>query len=1480
MTPLAWFRFRVSGKVFIRYQVSVFLALSVLFAIGHADDWDGNGYDDATGEWVGYGGGGGYTDSDGDGLYDSDEMSVYYTGPYTWDTDGDGQSDGSEVSSGFNPIDPYSNSSGGGSPPDTSTDSDGDGLTNYLELTLHLTDPNLFDTDGDGIGDWQEMQGYEAWYSYDVFSYTSYTYNSETGAYESFDVYYPYSYSVMIYTDPRRADTDYDLLPDGYEKNQGLDPSISSDGHADTDGDDLSRGEEFVIGTNYALADTDGDGINDGAEVLQGTNPLDSNDPGEPEPDPDPNPNPNPDPGPQLGFVPGLLNIGDGDSDGLPDSWEFQHFGGKYRYSANTDPDGDSLDNGGEYLAGTHPLKADTDADGLNDGAEVTLGSNPLDSDSDDDKYEDGWEYNNGLNPTNASDITTDTDGNGIPDAYELFHFVASGPVSQTVDGDADGLTLGFEIPSLDQDGNPVPGSGFGYYAADFYNATFQFVPLSQGEFTYRTYPDRSDSDGDGVSDANEVLPFFVNSESWDYTTQTYVTTQITVFSNPRIPDTDNDGFKDGEERTAGTDPTNPWSFPTVDYTTDTDEDGLSDYDESYWGTNPALANTDGDTYTDFEEVYYYGTDPIDSTDFWLDTDGDGISDSDETNLYGTNPGLADSDGDGVQDGIEIFTHSTDPLDSTHVWTDADGDGLRDDVEILLSLSVTSSDTDGDGLSDAWEFYNGTDPALADTLDADNDQMLDAWELVNHLDPADPSDAFDDPDEDGLNNRAEFQHQTSPWSKDSDGDWLRDDLEVRIYGTDPQNWDTDGDGSADGLELFWYGTNPLDPSDFVIDTDGDWIPDAWEIANGMDPSDAEDIYVDDDGDGLVNGSEYWLGGDPQLADTDGDGIDDRTQWENGDPISANGSYLNHVEGNSGGHDFDGDGLSDSWEVDHGLDLFDASDALIDSDGDGLDSVEEFTRGTDPENPDSDGDGLSDGDETDIHQTNPILSDTDGDGLSDAIELANPGLDPNDSSDGLSDADADGLSRAREFLLGTSPDDADTDDDLLDDGWEIRHGTNPLVADDHTQFDADEDGLPGSWELQHGLDPLDASDKLADPDGDGLSNLDEYVAGTDPTVADTDGDGLSDAIEVNGFYMITGTSWGLYYTNPLTVDSDGDGISDGTEFTAKTPPTAASYSGGLFADESGLEDLNENDLPDAWEVSHGAQYVPGMYGQSVLMTPFYSPWDDFDNDGLSNFEEYSRGTDPTMPDSDGDGLSDGNEAFIGFTAAVTVTSTNTTEMQQWDEATQSYITVFYENPYTVTEYHTHYTDPTKADTDDDGLKDGDELLLGLNAIDPSDGLADVDADGLSFAMEYYLGTLPNNSDTDGDLLPDGWEVAHGFDPLDPNDGLLDDEDNDGVTNGNAFASGGAGAVFGSGSAQWRGGTTTRDTDGDGISDHAELQSGTNPFNSNDAPQPPPPPCNPTGGNGDSDGDGISDKAELQNGTSPFDPRDPPPPLGTP
>ncbi|HRQ88887.1 MAG TPA: MarR family transcriptional regulator, partial [Bacteroidia bacterium] len=72
-----------------------------------------------------------------------------------------------------------------------------------------------------------------------------------------------------------KADTDGDLLPDGYEVSSGLNPGDPSDGRADGDGDWLTRGEEYVLGTDHTLADTDGDGLSDGEEVLMGTDPLD-----------------------------------------------------------------------------------------------------------------------------------------------------------------------------------------------------------------------------------------------------------------------------------------------------------------------------------------------------------------------------------------------------------------------------------------------------------------------------------------------------------------------------------------------------------------------------------------------------------------------------------------------------------------------------------------------------------------------------------------------------------------------------------------------------------------------------------------------------------------------------------------------------------------------------------------------------------------------------------------------------------------------------------------------------------------------------------------------------------------------------------------------------------------------------------------------------------------------------------------------------
>jgi len=239
------------------------------------------------------------------------------------------------------------------------------------------------------------------------------------------------------------------------------------------------------------------------------------------------------------------------------------------------------------------------------------------------------------------------------------------------------------------------------------------------------------------------------------------------------------------------------------------------------------------------------------------------------------------------------------------------------------------------------------------------------------------------------------------------------------------------------------------------------------------------------------------------------------------------------------------------------------------------------------------------------------------------------------------------------------------------------------------LDSDQDGLPDYWEDQFGLDPADPTDAHLDGDDDGLDNLDEYDAHTDPWVADTDGDGLSDLDEV-----VT------HGTDPARADTDGDGLTDGDEIQAHgTDPFAFDSDGDGLSDGSEVDvhgtdpldaDSDADGLPDGWEVEHG-------------LDPLDSPdaAQDDDGDGLTGTEEYAAGTDPNDPDSDGDGVPDGDEVEV------------------------------------------HGTDPTDPDTDGDGLPDGWEIG---NGLDPLTAEADQDADGDGFTNddEYRWGTDPTDS----------------------------------------------------------------------------------------------------------------------------------------
>jgi len=108
-----------------------------------------------------------------------------------------------------------------------------------------------------------------------------------------------------------------------------------------------------------------------------------------------------------------------------------------------------------------------------------------------------------------------------------------------------------------------------------------------------------------------------------------------------------------------------------------------------------------------------------------------------------------------------------------------------------------------------------------------------------------------------------------------------------------------------------------------------------------------------------------------------------------------------------------------------------------------------------------------------------------------------------------DDDGDGLSNEDETnLYLTDPDNSDTDGDTLSDGDEINiHGSDPLLAD------SDADGMPDDYEVSHALEVL-IDDSAQDLDNDGLTNLDEFLAGTLVNNDDTDGDGEKDGVDVD------------------------------------------------------------------------------------------------------------------------------------------------------------------------------------------------------------------------------------------------------------------------------------------------------------------------------------------------------------------------------
>ena len=337
-------------------------------------------------------------------------------------------------------------------------------------------------------------------------------------------------------------------------------------------------------------------------------------------------------------------------------------------------------------------------------------------------------------------------------------------------------------------------------------------------------------------------------------------------------------------------------------------------------------------------------------------------------------------------------------------------------------------------------------------------------------------------------------------------------------------------------------------------------------------------------------------------------------------------------------DSDGDLLTDANETNvYFTDPFDA-----DSDDDQLmDGYEVFNSSTNPNNPDTDSDGLNDGIEVLVNLTNPLVADTDGDGLDDGTEVLVNMTNPLES-----DTDGDGLDDGTEVLVNlTNPLLQDTDGDLLSDGEEVlQYFSDPLTYDPNADGDLfywfndcnDSDGeiYPGALERLNGIDDdcdgqWDEGFNDTDTDLDTLSDYDEYhLYGTNYSLPDTDGDLLRDDEELF-----------VHFTNPLVVDNDSDGdafywFEDCNDSNFFINPSAEESLDGI--------DNNCND------------FIDEGYFES-----------DADNDSLFDYDEFTnRSTDPYNPDSDGDGLLDGEEVFDTNTDPLVPDLDNDSDGYRW------------------------------------------------------------------------------------------------------------------------------------------------------------------------------------------------------------------------